>query len=120
MPDWSDFQKAEAAKKGDALVAAARQQAALARAARTLGRHLADLVGTDEWATYRLGLEAARTGEQAQLAALEGQILSPDTVSDALLKLKLQHARIAGRIEGLTVALNVPAQYQELAEAAAE
>lgn len=117
MPDYSEFLLAERLKAEKATDGA--RHAMLDRALRTLGTQMDDLVGADAWATVRKALDAALSGERTAQAALRDRILAPDAVGDALLKLKLEEQRIAGRIEGLELALRVPTRYQEMAELAA-
>ena len=116
MPDYSAFRAARQAKAETARVDDRLRLARVERVLATLGSQMEDLIGADAWHTVRKAIEAAITGERTAQASLRDRILAPDVVGDALLKLKLEEQRSAGRIEGLELALRVPTTYQALAE----
>lgn len=111
--DYSDVLAARAEKA--AAVAAVRQTHR--ETLQAVAVRLEDLLTDDAWGVYTTLLEQTRATAQAQLDALQEQILG-DAVGEDLIRLKLHAAYCRGELEAFRVALALPAQVH--AQAAAE
>jgi hypothetical protein len=78
------------------------------RAQAFVSLRMGDLLGSDDWGLFEQHLAVIRATHAAALAEVEGRILG-DALGETLLKLKLEHTRLAGLIAGLDLALGFPA-----------
>lgn len=81
------------------------------RAQSFVSIRMEDLLASDDWSIYRKHLEVLRGQYEAAMATHAERILG-GTFGDELLKLKLEHAKWAGAVEGLTLALTLPSSLQ--------
>ena len=72
---------------------------------------LADIETLDAWVIVRRSIEALLQQDRDALAAKQAEILSPTSVGDRLLVLKLDAATLIGRIAAREEDLAVPAQW---------
>lgn len=106
MPDWSDVQVLWARRPQSG--PPPEQWAAHLHGSHTVATQMGELIASEPWETWKAHLEALVMGYEADKATVEETIWS--AVGDEVDRCRLRGAKLQGLIEGLRLALKLPAE----------